>query len=41
MINQHFSPIVENHEEKGVGDLVGTAFKTPDLITELINFQEL
>jgi len=40
MINQHFSPIVENHEEKGVGNLVGTAFKPGNSLFKTTNFDK-
>jgi hypothetical protein len=40
MINQHFLAIVENHIEKGVGDLVGNAFKPGNSLYKTTNFGE-
>jgi hypothetical protein len=40
MINQHFLPILENHEEKGVGDADGTAFKPGILLFKTTNLDE-
>ena len=40
MIDQHFLAILENNEEKGVGDLVGTAFKPGNSLFKTTNFGE-